>query len=184
MQRKFLLAAYIFICANSFAQQYPFVHYTPKDGLVNNRARFIFQDSKGRLYISTFGGLSVYDGSRFTNYITDNGLTTSLVNDIVEMGEDSFWIIPNGNKLHCLVNGKITNISSGASLPERSQAGLALAAPPHLRSRNYCIFIVWQSKGRYHTIAAISSLLLPVTNGYNYYLLQMGITWCTIGLII
>ena len=65
----------------------------------------MYQDSKGRLFIATFGGLSIYDGARFTNYTTDNGLSVSIINDIVEMGEDSIWIIPNSNKIHCLVNG-------------------------------------------------------------------------------
>jgi signal transduction histidine kinase/ligand-binding sensor domain-containing protein len=95
---------------SSYAQQYLFARYTPKDGLINNRTRFLYQDSRGRLYISTFGGLSVYDGSRFINYTTDNGLATSLVNDIVEMGDDSVWIVPNGKALHSLVHGQLKDI--------------------------------------------------------------------------
>ena len=70
----------------------------------------MFQDGRGLLYISTLGGLSVYDGSRFTNYTTDNGLSTNLINDIVEMGDDSLWIIPNMAKLQCLVKGEIKDI--------------------------------------------------------------------------
>ena len=93
--------------ANCFSQQYPFVHYTPREGLANNRTRFIFQDSKGKLYISTYGGLSVYDGSRFINYNTNNGLAVDLINDVVEMGEDSIWILTNANRIHCLVKGKL-----------------------------------------------------------------------------
>lgn len=89
------------------AQLYPFVHYTPEDGLVSTRARMMFQDSKGRLYIATFGGLSIYDGSRFINFTVNNGLADNLVNQVVEMGEDSIWIIPNANRIHCLVKGKI-----------------------------------------------------------------------------
>lgn len=111
--RLLLLFAIPILCASHLtAQQYPFVHYTPKDGLVNNRARFMFQDSRGRLYFATYGGLSVYDGSRFTNYTTDNGLKTSLVNQVIEMGEDSFWVIPNGGMLHSLVHGQIRNIET------------------------------------------------------------------------
>ena len=98
------------IAHNTYAQQYLFARYTPRDGLVNNRARFFYQDSRGRLYISTFGGLSVYDGSRFINYTTEEGLAASLINGIVEMGEDSVWIIPNGNAIHCLVRGVLRNI--------------------------------------------------------------------------
>jgi hypothetical protein len=100
----------LFIVHSTTAQQYLFARYTPKDGLINNRARFLYQDSRGRLYISTFGGLSVYDGSRFLNYTTENGLVTSLVNDVVEMGDDSVWVIPNGQAIHCLVHGRLTDI--------------------------------------------------------------------------
>src|SRR3979409_1359785 len=107
MQRMLSALAYFFIWAAAAAQQYPFVQYTPKDGLVNNRARAVYQDSKGRLYITTFGGLSIYDGSKFTNFTTDNGLIVNLINDIVEMGEDSLWIIPNSNKLYYPVTGNM-----------------------------------------------------------------------------
>src|ERR1700722_11193249 len=108
----YLLACLLVIAHNTYAQQYLFARYTPRDGLVNNRARFFYQDTRGRLYISTFGGLSVYDGSRFINYTTEEGLATSLINDIVQMGEDSLWIIPNGAALHCLVRGVLGNIKT------------------------------------------------------------------------
>lgn len=88
-------------------QEYLFARYTPADGLINSRVRFLYQDSKGRLYASTFGGLSVYDGSRFINYTTENGLSTSLINDVVEMGDDSLWIVPNADALNVLVHGAI-----------------------------------------------------------------------------
>src|SRR6185369_14151351 len=107
MQRTAIILAYIFICANCFAQLYPFVHYTPREGLVNNKAKFIFQDSKGKIYIGTYGGLSIYDGSRFTNFDYNNGLGNSLVNDIVEMGDDSVWIMVNSSTINCVVNGRL-----------------------------------------------------------------------------
>jgi ligand-binding sensor domain-containing protein len=77
---------------NSLAQQYPFVHYGPKEGLADNRVHKIFQDSKNRMYFLTYEGLSVYDGTRFTNYTTENGLAINLVNDILECGEDSLLL--------------------------------------------------------------------------------------------
>src|SRR5262250_1926857 len=112
MQKRFILLACLFVCVTCYTQQYPFIHYTSRDGLVNNRTRFMFQDSKGKLYIATYGGLSVYDGSRFTNYNSNNGLGVDLVNDIVEMGDDSIWIMPNENKIHCLVKGKIKKFTT------------------------------------------------------------------------
>ena len=107
MPRRLVSLACFCFCVNCFSQQYPFVHYTPREGLVNNRARSIYQDSKGRLYISTFGGLSVFDGSRFTNYTTNNGLSENMINDVVEMGEDSIWVMPNAKKIHCIVKGQL-----------------------------------------------------------------------------
>src|SRR5438552_8834045 len=106
MQRSIFIACF-FLYVNCFSQQYPFVHYTPREGLVNNRARFIFQDSKGKLYIATYGGLSVYDGSRIMIYATNNGLAVDLVNDVVEMGEDSIWVLTNANKINYLIRGRL-----------------------------------------------------------------------------
>jgi signal transduction histidine kinase len=107
MQRIVLSLACIFICTCGSAQQYPFVHYTPKDGLVNSRVRSIWQDSKGKMYFLTFGGLSVYDGARFKNYTLQSGLALELVNDVLEMGDDSIWIACNTNALNYLRGGKI-----------------------------------------------------------------------------
>src|SRR6476659_2642395 len=105
MQRILHLLACMLFCVNSFSQQVPFVHYTPKDGLVNSRVRKTFQDSKGRMYFLTFGGLSVYDGARFKNYTRQNGLISDMVNDIVEIGNDSFLVAVNTCGMNILANG-------------------------------------------------------------------------------
>jgi signal transduction histidine kinase len=107
MQRTAIILVCFIICSNSFAQQYPFVHYSPKDGLVNSRVKKAYQDSKGRMYFLTYGGLSVYDGARFRNYTMQNGLAMEIVNDILEIGNDSLLIATNTNQLNLLVNGKI-----------------------------------------------------------------------------
>ncbi|TAL46808.1 MAG: hypothetical protein EPN92_05525 [Chitinophagaceae bacterium] len=107
MQRTTIIFACFFICVNSFSQQYPFVHYTPKDGLISNMIKGIYQDSKGRLYFTSLHGLSIYDGSRFINYNSKNGLSYDIVNCLMEMGDDSIWIVSNSTKLNCLVKGKM-----------------------------------------------------------------------------
>src|SRR5688572_4512559 len=108
MQRTFLLACFFSIAiASCFAQEYPIVHYTPKDGLVNSRVRSVKQDSKGRMLFITFGGLSIYDGTRFINYSQQDGLANELVNDVAEVGPDSFLVATNTHQLNTLVNGRI-----------------------------------------------------------------------------
>ena len=112
MQRIFIFLACFIISAQGFSQQYSFVHYTPKDGLVNSRVRKAYQDSKGRMYFLTFGGLSVYDGSRFRNYTMQNGLASDMINDILQVGDDSFLIAPNQGIINTLVNGKIGQLKT------------------------------------------------------------------------
>ncbi|MBS1655466.1 MAG: hypothetical protein JSU05_11515, partial [Bacteroidetes bacterium] len=57
------LFAYLIFCTTCLAQEYSFVKYTPKDGLINSRIKSAFQDSRGRMFFLTSGGLSIYDGS-------------------------------------------------------------------------------------------------------------------------
>ncbi|HET9745604.1 MAG TPA: two-component regulator propeller domain-containing protein, partial [Chitinophagaceae bacterium] len=117
MQRAALILAYFFACTNTPAQQYPFVHYTPKDGLISNNIRNIYQDSKGRLYFASMNGLSVYDGARFSNYTSANGLHHDIVNCVMEMGNDSLWVVTNNGKIQSLSNGKLKSIAFDSPLP-------------------------------------------------------------------
>ena len=102
-----LVACFLSGSAKILSQQFPFVYYTPKDGLVNSRVRSIKQDSKGRMYFITYGGLSVYDGSRFTNYSEQDGLAIELVNDLMEIPGDTLLVATNSHSLNTLVHGKI-----------------------------------------------------------------------------
>src|SRR5688572_10201335 len=122
MQRTAIFLACFFISiaigtVNCFSQptksveQYPFVHYTPKDGLISNSIRNIYQDSKGRLYFTSMNVLSVYDGARFSNYTSANGLDNDIVNCVMEMGDDSIWIVTNDRMIQCLMNGKLKTLA-------------------------------------------------------------------------
>jgi signal transduction histidine kinase len=110
---RYLLTAFAFFCCQVLAaQEFPFIQYTPKDGLVNSRVRKVYQDSKGRLYFLTFGGLSVYDGARFKNYTKETGLAIDMVNDVLEIGNDSFLVATNTNQLNILVGGEMKMFST------------------------------------------------------------------------
>src|SRR5678810_1328983 len=82
-----------------------------KRQLPSNRVRNICQDSRGRIFFFTFNGLSMYDGARFTNYTTEDGLSSDIINCVMEMGNDSIWIAPNANRLNCLVRSKIKTVA-------------------------------------------------------------------------
>ncbi|MEP6676236.1 MAG: two-component regulator propeller domain-containing protein [Ferruginibacter sp.] len=70
----------------------------------------IFQDSKGKLYFLTLSGLSIYDGVRFTNFTKADGLGADVVNDAIEMGDDSVWIASNSPVLNYISKGTVKKI--------------------------------------------------------------------------
>jgi len=54
----------------------PFKSYTTEEGLAHDNVNKIVRDSRGFLWFCTAEGLSRFDGSRFTNFTTDQGLLT------------------------------------------------------------------------------------------------------------
>src|SRR5262252_6141033 len=76
----------------AFAEQLPVKTYTTADGLLRDSVYRIKQDSRGFLWLCTDGGLSRFDGYRFTNYTMSDGLPAPLVNDLVEGTDGTIWI--------------------------------------------------------------------------------------------
>jgi signal transduction histidine kinase/ligand-binding sensor domain-containing protein len=111
MQWKLIPAVVCFhLSLIATAQVYSFISYTPHDGLVNSRAKSAFQDSRGRMYFITYGGLSIYDGNRFINYTQNNGLCNNVVNDVFEAGPDSILVATNTQQLNAWVKGRMDTL--------------------------------------------------------------------------
>ncbi|MEK9138160.1 MAG: two-component regulator propeller domain-containing protein, partial [Bacteroidota bacterium] len=72
----------------------PFQSYTARDGLPSNTIRVIYQDTRGYLWIGTNNGLSRYDGAKFTNYSTVDGLSNNWITAIAESPKEpgTLWI--------------------------------------------------------------------------------------------
>jgi signal transduction histidine kinase/ligand-binding sensor domain-containing protein len=110
-QHLLLLALCGIIQLHSLAQEYPFIHYTPKDGLINSRIRNVYQDSKGRLFFMTSNGISEYDGVRFNNYSVEDGVGNPVVNDMLEIAPDSVLLASNTYMLNAWVRGQIKKVA-------------------------------------------------------------------------
>lgn len=70
--------------ASARAEQLPVRTYTTTDGLARDFVSQIVQDSHGFIWFCTSEGLSRFDGYRFTNYGTAQGLPSRLVYDFLE----------------------------------------------------------------------------------------------------
>src|SRR6476646_9096624 len=81
------------------AQTIIFKTYTVNDGIVANPVKKVLQDSKGFLWVATWEGLSKYDGNKFTNYNTANGLSFDLVNDLYEDTSGKIYLAENNGSL-------------------------------------------------------------------------------------
>ncbi len=73
---------------------YQFKHYSIKDGLVGNRIRALHQDSKGFLWIGTTEGISIFDGTQFSNITTVNKQQLNPITAIFESKKQptTMWI--------------------------------------------------------------------------------------------
>src|ERR1700730_9566214 len=87
------------------AQKLIFKTYSVNDGLVANPVRRIFQDSKGFIWICNWEGLSKYDGDKFTNYTSANGLSDNSVNDVYEAADGKLYVALNTGITDVIENG-------------------------------------------------------------------------------
>lgn len=74
------------------ARQFSIRTFTSTDGLARDRIQCIVQDTRGFLWFCTPEGLSRFDGYRFTNYGTEQGLPSNNVSDFLETGDGIYWV--------------------------------------------------------------------------------------------
>jgi signal transduction histidine kinase/ligand-binding sensor domain-containing protein len=81
-----------------------FERITVDQGLPDNTTVYLFQDSKGYLWISTLNGLTKYDGYSFTTYQFDPDDTSSIGGSfttvIIEDKEGIIWAVGRGSAIY------------------------------------------------------------------------------------
>ena len=87
-----LLLSCLWAGAESNIPDMKFRRLDTRDGLSNSAINYLFQDSKGYIWIGTSYGLNRYDGYRFRTYYSDPNDTTTLRNNYV----DCVWEDANG----------------------------------------------------------------------------------------
>ncbi len=92
-----------------------FSHLNVKDGLPNNIANCMLQDSSGYLWFGTGGGLSRYDGNSLTTFLHAENDSSSICN----------------SRINCLYEDKLHNIWVGTYF------GLAKFDPVKMNFKNY-----------------------------------------------
>ncbi|MEJ7673776.1 MAG: two-component regulator propeller domain-containing protein [Chitinophagaceae bacterium] len=96
------MGIYLWFIIPAVAQQLIFKTYSVEDGLVSNHVQRIYQDKKGFMWIGTIEGLSKYDGHKFINYTTINGLSDNNVNDMYELADGKLYVAENDGTVDIL----------------------------------------------------------------------------------
>ena len=78
--------------AGSGQQVGPWYLYNMHDGLADNRVNSIRRDSTGVMWISTAGGVSVFDGLSFTTLAAGSGLAGNEVSCTYQTASGEVWI--------------------------------------------------------------------------------------------
>jgi len=93
---KFRFAIILIFLASGKITAQEVVSYSISDGLAHKHVTGFLQDRDGNLWIGTWGGLSRFDGHRFTSYNNNPGDTTTISSDqIYQIALDStgkIWV--------------------------------------------------------------------------------------------
>lgn len=79
-----------------FAGRLSFKPYTTAEGLANDSVNKIVADSRGFLWFCTEEGLSRFDGYKFKNYTTENGLPHRNITDFLETKDGDYLLATGG----------------------------------------------------------------------------------------
>ncbi len=108
MKTIFKIFFFFFFIASKqfvFAQTYDFQNFNVEDGLAQSQVLSMCQDHNGNIWFGTnSGGVSKYDGNKFTNYTENDSLINNVVFSITEINKQYILFGTNGGL--SVFNGK------------------------------------------------------------------------------
>lgn len=105
---------------NSFAQTYNFQNFTVEDGLTQSQVLSMCQDKNGVIWFGTVnGGVSKYDGNKFTTFNENDSLINNVVYSITEL-KNGKLLFGTAGGLSSLNGNTVTNYTEKNGLPNNS----------------------------------------------------------------
>src|ERR1700739_4611348 len=81
---------------SSYSQQFNFHNYSVKDGVAQSQVYSLLQDSRGYLWMGTFGGgVTRFDGMNFKTFTIKDSLANNYVLCVKEDAQYNLWIGTN-----------------------------------------------------------------------------------------
>jgi len=143
--------------AHAQAQQYSFVNYSIKEGLVQSQVNALCQDDEGYMWAGTIAGLSRFDGLEFVNYTTKDGLIDNQIFTIFKDHLGRLWFGSKGG-VSLYENGKFRNYAFRKE-----------------QENNYVLSIAEESNGRMWFGTDWGGVVTLQNETLNYYNAQNGL---------
>ncbi len=109
MKKTFFFYLLILFSSYLSAQRYEFKTYKTEEGIVSNETFAIIQDHNNRIWTSTTGGISCFNGSSFKNYTVEDGLASNIAFSLFEDSKGRIWVGTLDNGISIIEDDKITN---------------------------------------------------------------------------
>ncbi len=105
-----------------WSQKYHFRSWSVEEGLPSSQINHLFQDSKGYLWLATFGsGLVKFDGKAFTTYSEKDGLTNTLMRGFAEDKNGDIWVGTLGGGAYRFDGQKLIPFPENDKVPFRKR---------------------------------------------------------------
>lgn len=89
--KQFLLISLLIFSLKGLTQSYSFKNYSIAEGLAQTQVTSIIEDQNGYLWVGTLGGLSRFNGSKFTNFSSEDGLLNNRITALF-LSKHGLWI--------------------------------------------------------------------------------------------
>lgn len=90
--------------------------FTEESGLANNEVHDIIQTENGEIWVATFGGISVYNGSDWRSITTADGLTFNNIQTLAQFNDGSIWAGTYGAGINILGKDEVGHLHMGNGL--------------------------------------------------------------------
>lgn len=67
-------------------------HYTKNNGLISNYVMSLYTDTDNKLWVGTYDGISIFDGTSFSHITIDDGLSNNSVRSIKQDHLGRYWV--------------------------------------------------------------------------------------------
>jgi len=99
--------------------------YTTTAGLAGETVQAIAEDSRGRIWLGTDAGISIWNGATFFNLTADTGLPSADIRSLLAEG-DAMWIGSDGGGLYRFERNQLQVLTSdNVNLPSDTVTALA-----------------------------------------------------------